>query len=276
MMSSLTLILGASFLSRAAALGFRNATFAASVGSRNSSQQALGNVVGHKVQHSLSMTQPACQCVANNPAWVPTTRTVPKCIFIDLGAADGNTLKTFLSNGYGPVANCPSGGQWEAYLVEANPQFKTALDTEATTHPGMVHAMGSTAAYVCEGTTSFYIDTNAANNHWGSSMSKDHPDAIASGQQQVTVPTVNVVQLIAQTVIPGDWVMLKVDIEGAEYDLVPCLAQYTNVNLVDRMFLEEHTWFKTESATTPEQFQAAKQTLISKGVDIPEYFTQTM
>merc|ERR1719223_1132388 len=100
-----------------------------------------------------------CQCVANSPAWAPTTRTVPKCIFIDLGAADGNTFHDFLNNKYGPVASCPSG-QWEAYLVEANPQFDAPLQALAAQYPNQVHVYSSTAAFSCEGQTSFYIDTD--------------------------------------------------------------------------------------------------------------------
>ena len=34
--------------------------------------------------------------MANNPNWKKTERTEPKCIFIDLGAADGNTFSKFL------------------------------------------------------------------------------------------------------------------------------------------------------------------------------------
>ena len=37
--------------------------------------------------------------------------------------------------------------------------------------------------------------------------------------------------------------ILKVDIEGAEFDLVPCHAQFQQASLIDRFFLEEHTWF---------------------------------
>ena len=36
--------------------------------------------------------------VANNPNWKKTARTEPKCIFIDLGAADGNTFAKFLES----------------------------------------------------------------------------------------------------------------------------------------------------------------------------------
>merc|ERR1719146_572785 len=106
-------------------------------------------------------------------------------------------------------------------------------------------------------------------------MSQDHPDAVKSGQKKVTVPTMNVVELLAENVIPGDWVMLKVDIEGAEYDVVPCLSNFAHANLVDRMYLEEHPWFDSGSANGPAQMAAAKQKLQAAGVDIPAYFTQT-
>jgi len=186
-----------------------------------------------------------------------------------LGAANGNSFQQFLANAYGPVANCPSG-QWEALLVEANPQFTPALTAVGTQYPGQVHLFPSTAAYMCQGQTSFSIDPDVKNNHWGSSMKKSF------GSNTVTVPTVNVVQLIAENVLPGDWVILKVDIEGAEYDLMPCLAQFPNMKLLDIIFLEEHNWLAGNAAYTPQQYAAAKQTLMGAGINIPDYHSHTM
>merc|ERR1719160_2252180 len=100
-----------------------------------------------------------CQCVAGMPTWLPSRRTVPKCVFIDLGAADGNTFKDFKNGVYGPVQNCPSGGQWEATLVEANPRFEVPLKNLQVSYPGKVHAANSHAAYMCEAQTTFYLDT---------------------------------------------------------------------------------------------------------------------
>eukprot|EP00419_Tripos_fusus_P015725 CAMPEP_0172731968 /NCGR_PEP_ID=MMETSP1074-20121228/103046_1 /TAXON_ID=2916 /ORGANISM="Ceratium fusus, Strain PA161109" /LENGTH=255 /DNA_ID=CAMNT_0013560133 /DNA_START=1 /DNA_END=768 /DNA_ORIENTATION=- len=212
-----------------------------------------------------------CACDANNPAWKPTMRKEPKCIFIDLGAADGNSFRAFLSNSYGPVSSCPSGGQWEAWLVEANGQFTSKLAAEQAAHPQQVHPLGSTAAYMCRGTTSFSIDPDVAHNRWGSSMKVDH------GVHKVSVPLVNVIQLIAENTIEADWVMLKVDVEGAEFDIIPCLAKFPNAHLVDRMYLEEHTWLSIDSAYTKEQYETAKATLRKEGVDIPDhYFSHTM
>ena len=85
----------------------------------------------------------------------------------------------------------------------------------------------------------------------------------------MTVPTMNVIRLIAENIIPSDWVSPKVDIEGAEFHLVLCLARFQKASLIDRMFLEEHTWVDTGSATSPAQVEAAKAQLRAMNVDRP-------
>mmetsp|Transcript_49862 Transcript_49862/g.93293 ORF Transcript_49862/g.93293 Transcript_49862/m.93293 type:complete len:258 (+) Transcript_49862:50-823(+) len=221
---------------------------------------------------SFFQAEPQCQCVANNAEWKKTSRAEPKCIFIDLGAADGNTFAKFLENDYGPLKNCPSG-KWEAFLLEANPQFTKELNSLQENFPGQVHSLADHAAFSCEGTTSFFIDADASHNHWGSSLMSDAPDAVKSGEVKVTVPMVNVVQLIAENVRPDDWVMLKVDIEGAEYNLIPCLAQFKDAGVVDRMYLEEHWWFPSITDDAKSNLAASKQQLLAKHVDIPKYYS---
>ncbi|CAE7661720.1 unnamed protein product [Symbiodinium pilosum] len=223
---------------------------------------------------SLYQADPQCQCVANNPNWKKTERTEPKCIFIDLGAADGNTFSKFLEDDYGSVKGCPSG-KWEAFLLEANPQFTKELNALQENFPGQVHSLAEHAAFSCEGTTSFFIDKDATHNHWGSSMMSDAPDAVKSGDVKVTVPMINVVQLIAENVRPDDWVMLKVDIEGAEYNLIPCLAEFADAGLVDRMYLEEHWWFPSITEAAKSALAKGKQQLQQKHVDIPAYYSHT-
>mmetsp|Transcript_36439 Transcript_36439/g.68151 ORF Transcript_36439/g.68151 Transcript_36439/m.68151 type:complete len:293 (-) Transcript_36439:13-891(-) len=222
-----------------------------------------------------------CTCEASNPAWKPCSRTVAKCVFIDLGAADGNTFKVFLNNGYGTVANCTANGAgaWQAILVEANPNFDPKLKAEAARFPyGYVNAMSSTAAYMCEGQTSFFVDTvNTAENFWGSSMSQNHPDVQASGgKTNVTVPTMNLNRILYENTIPADKVILKMDIEGAEFDVLPCLAQSPSSNLVDSFYLEEHQASWGNIGTTVADMETYKATLKSRGVEIPDYFSHTL
>jgi len=217
-----------------------------------------------------------CACVASAPSWKACDRIVPRCVFIDLGAADGNTFNKFMKDGYGPVAKCPSA-DWSAVLVEANPRFNAKLAAVGTQHPGKVTVMSSTAAYMCEAKTSFFLDTvNTAKNYWGSSMSSTHPDVQKSGKTKVTVPTLNLNRILYENTIPGDWVMLKMDIEGVEWDVLPCMAQASSSALVDRLYLEQHPAEWGMAGTTPTEMETAKNTLRSKGVDIPDYFSQTL
>lgn len=240
------------------------------------------NATAVEVQHALTATgitkaaKMPCNCVVSDPSWIPCVRTVPRCVFIDLGAADGNSFNEFLSNKYGDVAKCPSV-QWSAVLVEANPLFNTKLAAVAAQHPGQINAMSATAAYMCEATTSFFLDTkNTDKNFWGSSMSGSHPD-VQGGKTKVTVPTMNLNRILHEQTIPGDWVMVKMDIEGSEYDVLPCTAQAPAASLMDRLYLEQHDWLAHGLAgTTEAQMEAAKNTLRSRGVDIPAYFSNTL
>jgi FkbM family methyltransferase len=228
--------------------------------------------------HSLVGVQKSkmpCNCVTANPSWIPCSRTVPRCVFIDLGAADGNTFRTFVSNGYGEVGKCPTVS-WAAILVEANPRFNTPLQAIGQQY-GQVSVKASTAAYMCESSTSFYLDSvNTEKNFWGSSMSANHPDVQASGKQKVTVPTVNLNRMLYESTIPGDWVMVKMDIEGSEYDVLPCVAKSPSASLIDRLYLEQHDASWGMAGTSLAEMEAAKAELRRRGVDIPEYFSHTL
>jgi len=252
-----------------------------------SAGQLRSRATGSLVANTTAPSQMPCQCKAASPSWVASKRTVPKCIFLDLGAADGNTLKDFVAGRYGPVRQCPSGGKWEATLVEANPRFDTSLTVMQGTYPGMVHPLSSHAAYMCEADTSFYLDTKnttitvgdtkKSTNFWGSSMSENHVDAKASGLVKVTVPTVNVNRLLYENTIPGDFVLLKMDVEGAEWDILPCMAQASSTSLVDRLLVEIHPKEWSKAGTTSKQMEESMAVIRGKGVDVPSaYHSHTM
>jgi FkbM family methyltransferase len=221
---------------------------------------------------------PKCKCQISNPAWKKTMRNSPKCIFVDLGAANGNTFEDFKNNRYGDVKNCAYGtGDYEAFLVEANPRFEAPLKAIEKSN-AKVHAFASTAAYMCEATTSFYLDTvNKDQNYWGSSLSTNHQDTKKSGLQKVTVPTANLMKILYENTIPGDYVIVKMDIEGAEWDILPCLANAPIAHNIDRLYLEQHPadWAATGPGKSESVIPDAKAKLTSKGVDIPQYFSQT-
>jgi FkbM family methyltransferase len=243
------------------------------------------NVSKHQpVDLTKSGSNRPCQCAPFDLAWRKPSRTLPKCIYVDLGAADGNTLTPFLRDKYGPVANCGSAenpGDYEAFLVEANPHFDAALQQLSATGRGRIHAVNSTAAYMCDASTTFFLDDSVEHNHWGSSMDgKPHTwkllESDTMDKQEVTVPTMNLLKFLYEQTIPNDWVIVKMDIEGAEWDIVPCLATSPVATLVDQLYMEEHPIGWQLGNTTREEMDLAKLKLNDLGVQLPRYFSPTL
>jgi len=201
-----------------------------------------------------------CQCEATSPSWKPCGRTVPKCIFIDLGAGDGAELRSLNANGFGSLANCPSGGQWEAILVEADPGFRTSLELAVQEHPNSVHLENS-APYMCDAAAAFTFDTQRQS----ASYFKDNQE---TRYRQVQGRTTNVNRLIYERTIPGDWVMVVLQSNnvasiGTE-GVLPCLSTSPVVSLIDRLYLELPS-LSPESA-------AAVSVLQQHGVDVQTGF----
>jgi len=233
---------------------------------------AKGSLRGISFSESDDKTRHSpCHCKTSDQSWVKCNRTEPKCIFIDLGAGTGSSFEAFLQDKFGPVKNCPSG-QWEAVLVEANPMFNKQLEDVAKKHSNgsQVHLASSTAAYMCEATTSFYLDTkDVQTEYWD--PSSPEPQALESGLNRVAVNTMNLNRVLTEKTTPGDWVMVKMDIEGAEFDIIPCLAEAPAATLIDRLYLEQHDPSWGLEGATPSIMQTALAGLRTRGVDIPAF-----
>jgi FkbM family methyltransferase len=104
-----------------------------------------------------------------------------------------------------------------------------------------VHLFQETAAWIYDGTIDFYLDTiNKANNFWGSSLNKNHPDVIKSGSNtKVTVKCVDIARIVRKY-RESDFLVIKVDIEGAEYDLLFDFLNKAVFKLIDHIAVEFH------------------------------------
>lgn len=253
-------------------------------------KQTKGETAVNKAKGATN-TRP-CSCQSHSSSWVRPSRNESRCIFIDLGAADGNTFMRFLANDYGVEGSCGNHtGRWDAFLIEANPYFTPYLKPLAQNYSPALHEISGKAAYMCEGFTSFNVKWDPKHHHWGSSMDsgREHQKRdwrhmmrlklfAEEGLEKVTVPTININKLIYENTIPADQVILKMDIEGAEYDVVPCLAHSPAAYLVDQLFLEMHPirWQVKGGNTTAAQMLEAKKLLESKGVRMPKYFSKSL
>ncbi len=109
----------------------------------------------------------------------------------------------------------------------------------------------STASWIYDGFIEFYLDTvNLKNNFYGSSLELNHPDVVKSGNKKVKIPCKNIAAILKKYK-KSDFLVLKVDIEGSEYEMLVHLLKENVLDLIDLMPIEYHT--NVAKFKTPEQ-----------------------
>mmetsp|Transcript_139910 Transcript_139910/g.389979 ORF Transcript_139910/g.389979 Transcript_139910/m.389979 type:complete len:284 (+) Transcript_139910:82-933(+) len=235
-----------------------------------------------KERSNRTADQPPCQCEAFSTRWKWPQKRSPACLFIDLGAADGETYKAFLNRSskwsFDYNVGSFTHGDCFAYLIEANPKFTKDLEGMRT---GRVYPMISTAAYMCDKEHEhFYLDVSGPQG-WGSSLDQKH-ESVSAKKQSVDVQLYNLMRLLQENALPEDTVVVKMDIEGAEYDILPCLADSPAASLIDTLYLEDHCpgdWWcptKGQAGNSKETFNKAIQKLRQRGVSIPDGYWSPM
>lgn len=223
-----------------------------------------------------------CQCEVFNQNWKWPHKRAPACLFIDLGAADGETYLAFTQHSKKWSFNYDTGPFKKqdcfAYLMEANPKFNMNLEHFRTDR---VYPMTKTAAYMCDKPREkFYLDSTGPSG-WGSSLDDQH-EAVQTKKQGVDVELYNLMRLLQENALPEDTVVVKMDIEGAEYDILPCLANSPAAGLIDTLYLEDHCpgdwWCPTtgQAGNTKEVFNEALLKLRARGVNIPNGYWSPM
>jgi FkbM family methyltransferase len=178
-------------------------------------------------------------------------------VFIDLGANKGDSIRNFLgytSNALGgKLSKLISIDQvrskkWLIYAFEANPYFDTNLQDlkeEVENEGHHVFLYKQTAAWIYDGKIDFYLDTvNRMNDFWGSSLNVKHPDVEKSGKHKINISCVDVARIIKQY-NENDFMVVKMDIEGAEYELLIDFLKKDVYNLIDYITVEYHQELST-------------------------------
>jgi len=231
---------------------------------------------------SVSAHGPPCKCEVFNPAWKWPRKREPACLFIDLGAADGETYLAFTQHSKKWSFNYNTGKYNSrdcfAYLMEANPKFTKNLEHFRASR---VYPMTKTAAYMCDKPRErFYLDTTGPSG-WGSSLDGRH-EAVRNRKEGVDVELYNLMRLLQENALPEDTVVVKMDIEGAEYDILPCLANSPAAGLIDTLYLEDHCpgdwWCPTtgQAGNSKKVFNEALMKLRARGVTIPDGYWSPM
>jgi FkbM family methyltransferase len=144
-------------------------------------------------------------------------------IYIDLGSHDGDTLRLF-------AEMYPDAASYKAYCFEPNKMFVPNyrdLDCE--------HVQA--AAWTRDGEIRFYTaEKSIGNTVMPNKRGRNKIDKTKTD----TVPCVDFSAWLGRNVTPEDLVVCKVDIEGAEYDVLEKVVRDGNLDLIKKLYVEWH------------------------------------
>lgn len=133
-----------------------------------------------------------------------------------------------------------------------------------------INIFPSTVVDVTDGTRTFFLDTvNSGNDYWGSSIYANHPDAVKSKSNGTELTSINFSRWLLMNTLPRDFVVVKMDVEGAEYVLVPHMVEMSAWTVVDHLLIEWHGIDLPEE--DKEIAKAAAEKLKAEGVNLPFY-----
>ena len=176
----------------------------------------------------------------------------PRNVFIDLGANEGDSLKSFVgdvsSMGGDGIKGRGKSGKWDIWLFEANPHFTERLKKLAQDLSQQKLSTGEKqytfftktehAITTKDGPVTFFLDT-VSDAKWGSSLNPQHRDVVRD-KKSITLPGVSLSDLILNHYTKDDFILLKMDVEGIEFDLVTDLMRTGALQLVDELYCEYH------------------------------------
>ena len=157
--------------------------------------------------------------------------------------------------------------------LEANPQRCERLKKLQKTYRNMGWYLNYScpiAAYKNANGVNIYVDktSDRDNNDWGASI---HDWNKKDKRKSIKVPSVDLAQYVKFILNDHspDFTMMKLDIEGAEYDVLPGLDKNgslcsSNINGLDYMTIEYHPW-----VTADRNWRSRHYEIKSKKCDIP-------
>ena len=139
-------------------------------------------------------------------------------IFIDCGAHKATSVKNFKEN-------YPDGDKYKIFSFEANSEFRKCFDEYPDTK------LEIALVWTMDGEQVFY---NA--NNESSSVYKDKS---RGGAKQI-INSIDLDRWVKENLNKDDHIVLKLDIEGAEYEVLEHMIKNGSIEYVDKLFIEWH------------------------------------
>eukprot|EP00284_Hemiselmis_tepida_P017536 CAMPEP_0174923918 /NCGR_PEP_ID=MMETSP1355-20121228/6900_1 /TAXON_ID=464990 /ORGANISM="Hemiselmis tepida, Strain CCMP443" /LENGTH=3102 /DNA_ID=CAMNT_0016169659 /DNA_START=138 /DNA_END=9443 /DNA_ORIENTATION=+ len=165
------------------------------------------------------------------------------CIYLDIGAHNGDTYRAFTGEHNSKVSlfgDLPSDLRTTctSILFEANELFLPELEAIEGENFRVMNSLVDT----CDGFANFFVNTGSGRERCadcGGSVDSGHHSKSSGIVKNVT--SVNLIRVLAEETTLTDNVYVKMNIEGAEWNIIPCLVRSKYVRHIDHLWIEVHT-----------------------------------
>lgn len=154
--------------------------------------------------------------------------------FIDCGGHNGSSVKKFRRE-------IDPDEKFDIYTFEPNPEFGQSYSHFSR------HNLLPYAVWTDDGEQNFFLDREDGD---GSTLIKEKTTKEEGGIGQldkanpIRVKSIDLSSWLRRNFKQNDYIILKLDIEGAEYQVLEKLCREGTIHFIDRLFIEWH-WFKT-------------------------------
>lgn len=143
-------------------------------------------------------------------------------VFIDIGAYDGDSIISFRKK-------IQDANEFEIHAFEANPKLWHHFD-------GMDVMLHKKAVWVKDGEIDFFI----AEDQTGSTLIDTKTTGEVNYNNPIKVQGIDINKWIKDNFQLEDRIILKMDIEGAEFEVVPYMIKEGSIKYLDEIWLETH------------------------------------
>lgn len=147
-----------------------------------------------------------------------------KKIFIDAGANKCDSIDWFLKSN-------SKSQDYEIYAFEPNPLFKDCFKNKPVT-------LINKAVWIKDEVKHFYLDSS--NRNLGSTLYKSKKTGRLDKENPLEIDCIDFNLWFKSVCKKDDYIILKMDIEGAEYQVLEVMMKEGTIDYIDEFYIEFH------------------------------------
>ena len=176
-------------------------------------------------------------------------------VFVDCGACKCEATRIFLNQGF---------ENWDYYLFEPSPKLSKCYGSLLKDYPQINFFYSKKAVWIEDGNAEFYFSQRG---HSGSTILKEKFSNKIDHNNPIKVKTIDFSSWFKETMNKNDYIILKIDIEGAEYEVLNKMIDDGTLNYVNEVIIEFHGRKKMKCTQRHhELYDKIKKYLLSRNI----------